>query len=200
MCEFEKIVDFVLDSVYDNENTLDGGEDMEAKEVLRAAYLATGICQNDSAERIGYSKQQLSGKIVRGTLRADEFLKILDVIGVDVEFKLRENGQVIKTQPKTYIPGIGDRVRRMVDKVIYDTARADALANNFYADGVNKYTEGKAMELYIDSDGRYFFAEYCEWDGVKERITPVNPTVAAAFIEKYGTELEKPLLQKKNDT
>ena len=50
---------------------------------------------------------------------------------------------------KTHIAGAGRRVRAMVDKVKYDTEAASALANNFYADGVNEYTDGKAMELYV---------------------------------------------------
>lgn len=160
---------------------------MSSKEILKAACKATGVTQNEGARRIGLTKQQLSSKIMRGTLRADEFLELLDAIGIDVEFKVRETDSAIKI----LIPGMGTRVRCMVDKVIYDTAASDALSNNFYADGVNKFTDGKAMELYIDKEGRYFFAEYSEWEGVKDRITPVSASVAAAFIEKYGTRIEK---------
>ena len=79
----------------------------------------------------------------------------------------------------------------MVDRVTYDTAASNAISNNFYADGVNEYTDGKAMELYIDKEGRYFFAEYSNWEGGKDRISPVSAAEAAAFIEKYGTELDK---------
>ncbi|MBR3972922.1 MAG: helix-turn-helix transcriptional regulator [Oscillospiraceae bacterium] len=160
---------------------------MSSKEILKAACKATGTSQNDGAKKIGFTKQQLSSKIVRGTLRADEFLNFLDAVGIDVEFRVRETGKVIKIR----VPGMGQRVRCMVDKVIYDTAASDALANNFYADGVNMFTDGKAMELYIDKEGRYFFAEYSDWEGVKDRITPVSAGVAAAFIEKYGHEIQK---------
>ena len=88
----------------------------------------------------------------------------------------------------------------MVDRIIYDTASSDAIANNFYADGENEYTDGKALELYMDKEGRYFFAEYSSWEGVKDRITPVNAEAAASFIEKYGTEIDKaPKEQKETD-
>lgn len=160
---------------------------MASKEILKAACKATGTSQNDGAKKIGFTKQQLSSKIIRGTLRADEFLNFLDAIGIDVEFRVRETGKVVKVN----VAGMGERVQRMVDKVNYDTAASDALANNFYADGVNKFTDGKAMELYVDKAGRYFFAEYSDWEGVKDRITPVTASVAAAFIAKYGTEIQK---------
>ena len=76
-----------------------------------------------------------------------------------------------------------------VDKVFYDTGAADALSNSFYEDGVSEYKDGEACELYVDKKGRYFMAEYHE-DG-KDRIRSVSPSVAAAFIEKYGTKIEK---------
>lgn len=160
---------------------------MTSRELLTAAFKMTKLAMGDGAKRIGWSKQQLSSKLARNSLRADEFLSILDAIGIDVEFKVRETGQAVTAR----IPGAGRRVRRMVNKVIYDTASSDALSNNFYADGVNEYVDGRAMELYIDKEGRYFFAEYSEWEGTKDRITPVTANAAAAFIEKYGTEIHK---------
>lgn len=187
MRNFSENIDFVTSSVYDNENAPNGGGKMSAKDILKAACKATNTSQNEGAKRIGFTRQQFSSKIIRGTLRADEFLAFLDALGVDVEFKVRETGKPVKLN----VVGMGNRVKRMVDKVIYDTSRSDALANNFYADGVNKFTDGKAMELYIDKDGRYFFAEYSEWEGVKDQIIPVTASVAAAFIEKYGTKIEK---------
>jgi len=187
MSIFAKSIDFVSGSVYDTEKEPNGGGKMTSKELLTAAFKATNTAQGDGAKKIGWTKQQLSSKLVRNSLRADEFLAILDAIGVDIEFKVRETGQPVTAR----IPGAGRRVRRMVDKVIYDTAAADALANNFYADGVNEYVDGRAMELYIDKEGRYFFAEYSEWEGTKDRITPVTANAAATFIEKYGTEIHK---------
>ena len=77
----------------------------------------------------------------------------------------------------------------MVDRVIYDTAASEAIANDFWADGENEYNDGKALELYIDKENRYFFAEYSSWEGVKDRICPVSAEDAATFIEKYGTTL-----------
>ena len=160
---------------------------MTSKEALAAALRETGKTQAELAEKVGWVPQQLSARLVRNSLRADEFLNLMDALGVDVTFTVRETGVAIKA----HIPGAGRRVRAMVNKVIYDTAASDALANDFYADGVNEYRDGKAMELYIDREGRYFFAEYTNWEGAKDRITPVTANDAANFIERYGTDLHR---------
>ena len=47
----------------------------------------------------------------------------------------------------------------------------------------------KPASCMLDKRGRYFMAEYHE-DG-RDRIRVVSPSVAAAFIEKYGTDIEK---------
>lgn len=188
MDSFEENLDFISDSVYDTENAAsNGGVSMTSKEALSAALKATGKTQAEAAIGIGWAPQQLSARLVRNSMRADEFLALMNAIGVDVNLTVRDTGEQIKA----HIAGAGRRVRAMVNRVIYDTEAADALANNFYADGVNEYTDGKAMELYIDREGRYFFAEYTNWEGAKDRITPVTADDAAAFIQKYGTELHR---------
>ena len=48
------------------------------------------------------------------------------------------------------------------------------------------------MELYyVDNEGRYFFTEYTNWEGMKDRITMVSARDAAVFINKYGTDLHR---------
>ena len=185
---WEENIDFVSDSVYDTENeALNGGVAMTSKEALAVALKGTGKTQAEAAVKLGWVPQQLSARLSRNSLRADEFLALMDAIGVDVTLTVRETGEILKA----HITGAGRRVRGMVNRIIYDTASADALSNNFYADGVNEYQDGRAMELYVDKDGRYFFAEYSNWEGVKDRVTPVTANDAAAFIERYGTDLHK---------
>lgn len=188
MVDFGETLDNLSVLVYDEENTeMDGGEKMTSKELLAAALRDTGKTQAEAAAKIGWVPQQLSARLTRNSLRADELLDLLEGIGIELTMTVKETGKVVRS----HIQGAGRRVKAMVDRVTYDTASSDALANNFYADGVNEYTDGKALELYIDREGRYFFAEYSSWDGVKDRITPVTPETAAAFIEKCGTELDK---------
>lgn len=161
---------------------------MNSKDLLAAALRHTKKTQADAAARVGWVPQQLSQRLTRNSLRADEFLNLLEGIGVDVMLVNKEDGTIIRLRA-------GRRVKAMVDKVVYDTDNAYPLANNFYADGVNEYTYGKALELYVDSEGRYFFAEYSNWEGAKDRIVPVSATDAASFIETYGTGPKKTPIQ-----
>lgn len=158
---------------------------MTSKEILTTALKGTGKTQAEAAAKIGWTPQQLSARLGRNSLRADELLAIMDAIGIDVILKVRDTGAELKT----HVAGVGRRVRCMANRIIYDTRDANALANNFYSDGINEYNDGKAMELYVDREGRYFFAEYTNWEGVRDRITPVTANDAAAFIERYGTNL-----------
>ena len=190
MVDFEESIDKISNLVYDDSNdteTSNGGEGMNAKDMLLAALRETKTTQAEAATKVGWMPQQLSQRIVRNSIRADDFLYLLEAIGIEVTLTVRDTGNPVRV----YVKGAGRRVKAMVDRVTYDTAASNAISNNFYADGVNEYTDGKAMELYIDKEGRYFFAEYSNWEGGKDRISPVSAAEAAAFIEKYGTELDK---------
>lgn len=190
MVDFEESIDKISNLVYDDSNdieTSNGGEGMNAKDMLLAALRETKTTQAEAATKVGWMPQQLSQRIVRNSIRADDFLSLLEAIGIEVTLTVRDTGNPVRV----YVKGYGRRVKAMVDRVTYDTAASNAISNNFYADGVNEYTDGKAMELYIDKEGRYFFAEYSNWEGGKDRISPVSAAEAAAFIEKYGTELDK---------
>ena len=190
MVDFEESIDKISNLVYDDSNdteTSNGGEGMNAKDMLLAALRETKTTKAEAATKVGWMPQQLSQRIVRNSIRADDFLSLLEAIGIEVTLTVRDTGNPVRV----YVKGAGRRVKAMVDRVTYDTAASNAISNNFYADGVNEYTDGKAMELYIDKEGRYFFAEYSNWEGGKDRISPVSAAEAAAFIEKYGTELDK---------
>lgn len=187
MVDFEKNVDNINEMAYYKCSNENGGEDMPSKEMFIAALKATNMTQAEAAAKIGWVPQQISGRMSRNSFKADEWLEILNAIGIDVKLVVRETGKEVKE----LVPGAGRRVRRMVDRVLYDTGESTAIANNFYSDGVHKYNDGRARELYVDSEGRYFFAEYSENDGEKDRINPVSGTDAAEFIVKYGTEINK---------
>ncbi len=188
MTDFEKSIDKMSEMMYyDSENDTLGGDSMKSNDLLAAALKAVNTTQAEAAKRIGWKPTQLSQRIVRNSMRADELLDLLEAVGIDLTLTVKATGEVVRTR----ITGAGRPVRGMVDRILYNTATSSALANNFYADGVNMYTEGRALELYIDKENRYFFAEYYEWEGAKDRIVPVTAKDAAAFISKYGTEIDK---------
>lgn len=188
MKDFEKNVAIISDSMYDAGNQASiGGTAMSSTEILDAVLKKLNKTRANAAQGMGWTMQQLNCRIFRKSLRADDFLDLMESLGVDVTFTIRDSGKNVNT----HIIGAGRRVKAVVNHIPYDTRNADALANSFYADGKNKFTGGKALELYIDEEGRYFFAEYSEFEGIKDVITPVTGEVAASFIEKYGTELHK---------
>ena len=161
---------------------------MEIRHIVEAAFELAGVTAKDVAQAKGWYTGQVTSRLARNSMKASEFFDIMDMIGIDVKLVKRDNGEIVKPR----IKGHGPRIQMMVDKVEYDTAKCDALANSFYADGENEFNdEFKATELYIDQEGRYFFAEYTNWEGGKNRISPTTAAVAAAFIEKYGTQIEK---------
>lgn len=161
---------------------------MTAREVLNTVLPAIGKTQADVAASIEWTPQQLSQKLTRCSLRTDEFLEIMEANGIEVMFKIKETGEVLEVK----LNGHGRRLKGMSDRVKYDTAAAGALSNTFYADGENEYDEkGEAQELYVDTQGRYFIAEYHADDPSKDQITAIPASVAEAFIAKYGTTIEK---------
>lgn len=201
MCVISEKVDFIANSVYYRgkmeADTSNGGDIMEASEekkkesiskrLLDLATEKTGTTRADAAAKIGWSPQRLNNRLSRNTLSADDFFEIMDGIGVEITLAVRETQDVLKFNVK----GAGRRVVGIVNGVKYDTAKADAVSNSFYADGENEYYDHMAKELYIDADGNYFFAEYCDYENAKDRIIPIQASEAADFIEKYGTELSK---------
>lgn len=195
-----EILDFAVQSVYYNEktkrNTRIGGEEMvdeksisdvnmkipgSSNDLLLTALEKSGVGKVELAHRVGWTPQRLSNKLKRNSLYADEFLMLLDEIGIDIKLVIRETGTVIKPLAQK----IGPRVNMIVGGVRYDTANSNAVASDFFADGVNKYKDGRARELYVNKKGEYFFAEYVEWDSKQNRIVPVPAEVALKFAEKY---------------
>lgn len=185
---FSKKLDIFPDLMYNDDKIIPiGGEIMASKEILEAVLRDTGTSKAAAASKIGWLPQTLSNKLRMKTMRADEFLELMEALGVSITYTLKETGTAVRVR----IPGAGRKVRKMVDGIIYDTAAASAISNNFYSDGVNEYTDGMARELYKDSDNRFFFAEYSSLEGVNDRIIPVTANDAADFIKKYGTEINK---------
>ena len=156
---------------------------MRAKEVFAAALKATGLSHVKVSKLSGMPEQSIGQKInVRESIRADEFFDLLDVMGVGVVFFVKETGEALLKETQH-----GKRVVGMSDGIIYDTKESQIVASSFFADGSNEYgTDGKAQELYIDKEGRYFVAEYCNDGTTKDRVRSVPANMAEAFLAKYG--------------
>jgi len=151
-------------------------------EAVRSALQSVGISQNEAASRAKWTKSSLSAKMVNRSFKAKDWLHLLDSIGVDVKLYNKATGDEIR--PILNLKGLGFRVKGTSEGIRYDTEASDCLSSNFYADGENKYNDGVAEELYIDSSSRYFIVVYKE-DG-SAKIRAVSPNIAKAFIDTYG--------------
>lgn len=161
---------------------------MTGKDVVVATSKFLKRSMTKMGERIGWSQGQISQRMIRDSIRANELFQLLDANGVDVKFFVRSNGEEIRICRR----GHGWHLRGSSDGVRYDTEHADAVANNFFADGVNEFgPDGRALELYKDCEGRYFFAEYTKNEGERSRVKGTPKDVALAFIEKWGEEVDK---------
>ena len=138
----------------------------------------------------GYPEQSIGQKInVRESIKADEFFELLEVMGVDTFFYVRETGAVLMKDMQH-----GRRVVGMSDGVIYDTKESQLLASSFYSDGKNEYgPDGKAQELYVDRENRYFVAEYSSDENERDRVRSVPSNMASAFIAQYGITNKTPV-------
>lgn len=172
--------------VYNNLSTENGGAEMEVRDAVAAVLRETGKTQAEAAKLMDWVPQQLSDRLVRNSLRADEFFKLLDILGIDFHMTVRETGQPVwPKSPRR-------RVKGMAKKVIYDTALSGSVSNNFYADGVNEYDRyGVATELFIDREGRYFFVDYYRDDPSKDEIRVMPMSCVEDFIKKYGTQVDR---------
>lgn len=160
---------------------------MRAKEVFDAAIKAKKMSIADVARLLNVNACELGQKInIRESVKANDFFEILDAIGVGVMFFMKDTGAVFLKD--------GRRTRRVVgvsDGVRYDTAEATLIATSFYADDEHEYgQDGKAQELYVDRENRYFIAEYSCNEGERNRVRSVPYNMATAFIKQYGIDID----------
>lgn len=157
-----------------------------AREAIMEASKLTGISLAEVSRNIGWSPQAFNQKLHGATLRADEFFRAMDFMGVRVAFINRATGIELFDGST----GWGEPVSGVSNGERYDTEHATILATTFYEDGVNKYAYGFARELYVDTNGAYFFAEYFENPEKKPRVKATTPELAAEFIAEHTAPLK----------
>ena len=156
---------------------------IKSSDVLLNALEMQNISQRELAEKIGTSAQNINQKLLHNSLRADDFFKLLDEIGVEAYFQLADSGIPVSTV-RGDNPHETDIVK-MHKGILYDTSKSYILSDDFYKNGNGKYDDkGEARILYIDRRNRYFFVIYSENAPVKIESADLNS--AREFIGKYG--------------
>lgn len=145
------------------------------------------ISKAKAAKCLGVSPGAFSHRLATNAIKADDFLRLIDYMGFKIRYTTKETGEEIMPISEGY----GKKTAGMVNSIRYNTATSNAISNTFYEDGTHAFKDGKALELYLDADNRYFFVEYHEDNKTKDKIIPVPDEIAAPFIERYGTKIDK---------
>ena len=147
---------------------------MTAAEICKDLIERSALQQKDVADKMGWTQQSISNKFRRNTLTAEEFRKIIEILGFDIKIVVNETSEEIKTRRK----GVGERLQLMVNGVKYDTYKADAICHSDDSEEI-------FYELYQDIDGRYFVAQYVKWDGGVSSISPIGKEDAEKLMKKF---------------
>lgn len=172
-----KRVDFGLGLVYYGGDETEGGILVKIADVCRDLIKASGLKQSEVARKMGWQPPNLSNRLRRNTLSADEFTKFLDALGYEMKIVEKDSGDEFEARNR----GVGPRLQIMVNGVSYDTHKANAICHS-------ETENDMFIELYRDSEGRYFVACYVLWEGGVSTITPIGEEDAAKLVEKYATE------------
>ena len=73
---------------------------MTSRELMDAALAKTKNSQAWLARQMGWTPQNFNLRLNRNSIRADEFLALMDVLGVDVTFTPPEDVKATETQMK----------------------------------------------------------------------------------------------------
>lgn len=154
-----------------------GGLPMNISDICRDLIQTSDVKQSEIARRMGWNPPNLSNRLRRNTLSADEFVMFLEAIGYEMKIVKKDTEDEVVARKR----GVGPRLQMMVNGVKYDTFKSDAICNS-------EKDNDMFIELYRDLEGRYFVAHYVMWNGGVSSITPIGEEDANKLIEKYGTK------------
>lgn len=150
---------------------------MNAKEFLTAVLEHANSNWSGAASKLGWARQSMSRKINTGSLRADDFLALLDAMDVNITVSDRKTGEVIvMSNAPTQVS-----IKSVIDGVLYEVDKSAKISEDNTAD-----EEFSKHELYVDSKGRYFMVHYCADLKKSPIVTTVSDEAAVKFIVKHG--------------
>lgn len=144
-----------------------------AVDAIRAMMVENGISYKTAASWCGYSTSTFHQRFTNGSIHVDDAITILNKLGYEV--KLERS----KAPEFREFGGVGPKLRCMVNKTIYDTAKSYAICHTDWRDGWQ-------MELFKDVAGRFFVAHYTQWEGAANFISEILPDEAKLMYSKYG--------------
>ena len=161
-------------SCYTFVEVLTGGGGVTASEQCKKLIERSEMLQKTVAQAMGWTEAGLCNKFRRNSLSADEFMKILDILGYEMQIVSKDTQEEVKLR-KT---GIGPRLKMMVNGIKYDTYKADAICHT-------DAEKPSFDEVYRDDEGRYFVAHYVNWDGGISSISPIDKDDVKKLFPEY---------------
>ena len=149
-----------------------GGDNVTVAEQCKKLIERSTMQQKEVAKKMGWTEANFCNKLRRNTLSAEDFLRIVEILGCQIQIVGKENQEEIKVRQT----GVGPRLRMMVNGVKYDTYKADAICHT-------DETRPSFDEVYRDNEGRYFVAHYVKWDGGVSSISPIAEEDVKALFE-----------------
>ena len=151
--------------------------------MVRAALAGAGKTQKELAEHMGWTPQNLSGRLKNNSLTFDELSKALHFAGYEVSMSDANGAGLPELGCNTCISNsTSPAVAQTVDGVRYDTRKAESLCSNKAAMFEDFY-----VELFEDAAGNYFTVLYQLSGCQHHTITPVSPYIAKQFLERFGS-------------
>ena len=137
--------------------------------MVRAALAGAGKTQKELAEHMGWTPQNLSGRLKNNSLTFDELSKALHFAGYEVSMS-DANGAGLPELGNSTSPAVA----QTVDGVRYDTRKAESLCSN-------------KVVMFEDATGNYFTVLYQLSGCQHHTITPVSARAAQQFLERFGS-------------
>lgn len=147
--------------------------------MVRAALAGAGKTQKELAEHMGWTPQNLSGRLKNNSITFDELSKALHFAGYEVSMS-DANGAGLPELGNSTSPAVA----QTVDGVRYDTRKAESLCSNKAAMFEDFY-----VELFEDAAGNYFTVLYQLSGCQHHTITPVSPYIAKQFWERFSRKV-----------
>lgn len=149
---------------------------MRASEMVRAALAGAGKTQKELAEHMGWSPQNLSGRLKNNSLTFDELSEALHFAGYEIGMS-DAAGAGLPVLNNSSSPAVA----QTVDGVRYDTRKAESICTNKSAMFEDFY-----VELFVDASGNYFTVLYQLCGCQRHTIIPVSAHVAQQFLDRFG--------------
>ena len=118
--------------------------------MVRAALAGAGKTQKELAEHMGWSPQNLSGRLKNNSLTFDELSEALHFAGYEIGMS-DASGAGLPVLNNSSSPAVA----QTVDGVRYDTRKAESICTNKTAMFEDFY-----VELFEDAAGNYFTVLY----------------------------------------